>query len=278
MTAPHLRECRTGELVWLAAEGTGWRLAFSTRRGGVSEGPFESLNIGLSVGDDPAVVLQNRARFIAAQGFDLDDLIVPGQVHGVVARVVDAGDRGRGARSRDTVISATDALLTPTPGLPLMVSFADCVPVFLAAQTEGGGAAVALAHAGWRGMLAGVLTETAAALSRIGRLTAAVVGPSIGPCCFAVGGEVGSALEARFPGVWRDGHVDLWACAAQELASAGLPAAALTDPRLCTSCDRRFYSHRRDHGITGRQAAVAWVVADGDKPAVRGPRRAGENT
>jgi YfiH family protein len=262
MTAPHLTEHRAGDLVWLAAEGTGWRLAFSTRLGGVSKGPFESLNIGLSVGDDPAAVLQNRVRLMAAQGLDLDDLVVPGQVHGVAVRLVDAGDHGRGARSRDTVISATDALLTPTPGLPLMVGFADCVPVFFAAQREGGGAAVALAHTGWRGMLAGVLAETAAALSRLGRLTAAVVGPSIGPCCFAVGDEVGSALEARFPGVWRNGHVDLWACAEQELESAGLPAAALANARLCTSCDRRFYSHRRDNGLTGRQAAVAWVVEE----------------
>ena len=260
MSAPRLTECRAGELVWLAAKGSGWRLAFSTRLGGVSEGAFASLNVGLSVGDDPAAVLQNRERFMTAQGLDLDDLVVPGQVHGVVVRVVDAGDRGRGARSRDTVISETDALLTSTPGLPLMIGFADCVPVFLTAETEEGGAAVALAHAGWRGMLAGVLAETAAALSRIGRLTAAIVGPSIGPCCFAVGEEVGSALEARFPGVWHNGHVDLWACAEQELAGAGLPAAALADQRLCTSCDRRFYSHRRDDGLTGRQAAVAWVT------------------
>jgi YfiH family protein len=207
-------------------------------------------------------VLENRRRYLAAQGLDLDDLVVPGQVHGVAARLVGPAERGRGARSRAAVVDDTDALLTQTPGLPLLISFADCVPVFLAAETPQGGAAIALAHAGWRGMLAGVLTEAATSLSRLGRLTAAVVGPSIGPCCFAVGDDVGSALEARFPGVWRDGHVDLWACAAQELASAGLPPQAVTLSRLCTSCDRRFYSHRRDRGLTGRQAAVAWVTKD----------------
>jgi YfiH family protein len=262
VTAPRVIERRRGELVWLAAEGAGWRAAFSTRLGGVSQGPYESLNIGLSVGDEPAAVLENRSRFMTASGLSLDDLVVPGQVHGVSVHVVGASERGRGARSREAVIADTDALLTRTPGLPLMVSFADCVPVFLAAELEGGDSAVALAHAGWRGMLAGVITQTAAALRRLGTLTAAVVGPSIGPCCFAVGEDVGSALEARFPGVWRNGRVDLWACAAQELASAGLPPDALANPRLCTSCDGRFYSHRRDHGLTGRQAAVAWVTED----------------
>lgn len=262
MTAPPLIERRNGELVWLAAEGAGWRLACSTRLGGVSAGPFESLNISLAVGDDATAVIENRRRFLAAEGLALDDLVVPGQVHGVAVSAVGKQDRGRGARSRETVVDDTDALLTQTPGVPVLVSFADCVPVFLAAELEAGGAALALAHAGWRGMLAGVVTETAAALRRLGRLTAAVVGPSIGPCCFAVGDDVGSALEARFPGVWRNGHVDLWACAAQELASAGLSPQAITSPRLCTSCDRRFYSHRRDHGLTGRQAAVAWVTEE----------------
>jgi hypothetical protein len=262
MTAPRVIERWQGGLLWLACEGAGWRLAFSTRLGGGSEGPYESLNIGLSVGDRPAAVLENRRLLLAAQGLALDDLVVPGQVHGVVVRTVEDGERGRGARSRETVVDDTDALLTQTPGLPVMVSFADCVPVFLAAELDSGGAAVALAHAGWRGMLAGVITETAAALRQLGRLTAAVVGPSIGPCCFAVGEDVGGALEARFPDVWRDGRVDLWACAAQELARAGLPPQAIANPRLCTSCDRRFYSHRRDHGLTGRQAAIAWVTRD----------------
>jgi polyphenol oxidase len=262
MTAPPLSERRSGEVVWLAAAGPGWRLAFGTRLGGVSAGPFESLNISLAVGDDAAAVIENRRRFLAAEGLALDDLVVPGQVHGVAVSAAGKQDRGRGARSRETVVDDTDALLTQTPGVPVLVSFADCVPVFLAAELESGGAAIALAHAGWRGMLAGVVTETAAALRRVGRLTAAVVGPSIGPCCFAVGDDVGSALEARFPGVWRNGHVDLWACAAQELAGAGLAPQAITSPRLCTSCDRRFYSHRRDQGPTGRQAAVAWLTEE----------------
>jgi polyphenol oxidase len=262
VSAPRLSERQEGRLVCLAAQGPGWRLAFGTRLGGVSASPYESLNIGLSVGDDPAAVLENRGRYLAAQGLALDDLVVPGQVHGMAVRLVGDDERGRGARSRETVVDDTDALLTQTPGLPLMISFADCVPVFLAAELDGGGTALALAHAGWRGMLGGVVTEAAAALRQLGRLTAAVVGPSIGPCCFAVGDDVGSALEARFPGVWRDGRVDLWACAAQDLASAGLPPEALANPRLCTSCDRRFFSHRRDHGLTGRQAAVAWVAED----------------
>ena len=266
MTAPLIVERRRAGLMWLEATGPGWRLAFSTRLGGVSNGAFESLHLSLSTDDEAAAVLANRERLAAALGIRPSDLVVPGQVHGVRVREVDDGQRGRGATSPQTVLAGTDGLLTRAPDLPLMVSTADCVPVFLAAEGSDGRPAIALVHAGWRGMLAGVLISAAAALSRLGRLTTAVVGPSIGPCCFEVGDDVGSALEARFPGVWRDGRADLWACAAQELATAGLPAAAVANPRLCTVCDRRFFSHRRDGGRTGRQAALAWIPAPAGRP------------
>jgi polyphenol oxidase len=266
VTAPVIAERRLDGLVWLEAAGPGWRLAFSTRLGGVSRGAFESLNLSLSTDDEAAAVLANRERLAAALGIRPSDLVVPGQVHGVRVREVGDGQRGRGATSPGTVLSGTDGLLTQTPDLPLMVSTADCVPVFLAAEGSDGRPAIALVHAGWRGMLAGIVRSAAESLSQLGRLSAAVVGPSIGPCSFLVGDEVGSALEARFPGVWRDGRADLWACAAQELATAGLPAAAVANPRLCTVCGRRFFSHRRDEGHTGRQAALAWISSPAEQP------------
>ena len=246
-------------LRWLQTEGEGWTVAFSTRHDGVSTGAFATLNIGLSVGDAPSAVLENRSRLVAVLGFRLDDLVVPGQVHGTRVAAVDERHRGRGARDRDTVVHATDALATTTPRLPLVVSFADCVPVLIAARGARGRIAIALVHAGWRGMLAGVVGATAEHLARLGTLSAAVVGPSIGPCCFTDADDVGRRFDDRFPGSRRDGSVDLWACAEAELAACDVPRVAIVNPRLCTSCDRRFYSHRRDGGRTGRQAAVAWI-------------------
>jgi len=261
MRAPRLREFHRGRLQWLAADGPGWRVVFSTRLGGVSQGAFDSLNLGLLVGDDPARVIANRGRLLEALDLRLDDLVVPGQIHGAKVRRVGEESRGRGARDAAGAIAGTDALATATVGLPLLVSVADCVPVLLVAETADGRPAIALAHAGWRGLLAGVLAAAAAAATELGTLKAAVIGPSIGPCCFAVGDEVGAALAARFPGVWRDGRADLWECAARELGAAGLTPAESAAARLCTSCDRRFFSHRRDGGLTGRQAAIAWIKA-----------------
>ena len=259
MSRPRLIERRRGGLLWFAVDGPGWHVAFSTRLGGVSEGPYTSLNLGLLAGDDPARVILNRERLLETLGLRLDDLVAPGQVHSAQVQTVDGGARGRGARSAAALLAATDALATAAPGVPLLVSVADCMPVLLAGESAGGRPALALVHAGWRGMAAGVLSAAAAALGKLGRLTTAVVGPSIGPCCFSVSDDVGALLEARYPGVWHDGRADLWACAAQELTAVGLTATEIVAARLCTSCDRRFFSHRRDQGRTGRQAAVAWI-------------------
>ena len=137
------------------------------------------------------------------------------------------------------------------------MSYADCVPVVIVASGPQG-PALATVHAGWRGMVAGIVGTAAAELARCGRLVGAVVGPSIGPCCFAVDDALRARFAACFPGSAGDATVDLWACARQELEAAGVPPAAVTVTRLCTSCDRRFFSHRREHGLTGRHLAIAW--------------------
>jgi len=108
-------------------------------------------------------------------------------------------------------------------------------------------------------MLAGVVGKAAAELATRGRLEAAVIGPSIGPCCFSVDEALRGRFAARFPGSAEAGTVDLWACARQELEAAGLPPEAVTATGLCTSCAPRFFSHRRDRGATGRHLAVAWL-------------------
>ena len=170
---------------------------------------------------------------------------------------VGGSERGRGARARADVIPESDGLLTREAGVPLFVSFADCVPVLLVAGRPA--RALALVHAGWRGMVAGIVAQAARA-STPATPAAAVIGPSIGPCCFAVSSDVGEPFEAAFPGTWRDGHVDLWEAARRQLAAGGFAAADIVSSGLCTFHDQEFFSHRREHGATGRQAAIAWLT------------------
>ena len=254
-----LGEHVAGGLRWLEWRAGGAAAAFPAREGGVSAPPFDSLDLGLSVGDDPAAVLENRRRFWTAAGLSPERVVVPGQVHGTDLAWVGEAEAGRGAFDRESVVHDHDGLLTATPGLGLVVSYADCVPVVMAASGPGG-PALAVVHAGWRGMLAGIVGKAARELATRGRLTAAVVGPSIGPCCFAVDDALRARFEARFPGSGGDGTVDLWACARQELVEAGVPQEAVTVTGVCTSSDPAYFSHRRDHGATGRHLAVAWLA------------------
>ena len=246
-----------GGLRWLQWEGAGVAAAFPTREGGVSPAPFASLNLGLSVDDAPANVLENRRRFCAALGVPQERLVVPGQVHGVALARVGEAEAGRGACERETVIHDHDGLLSAAPGLGLAVSYADCVPVVIAARGAHG-PELAIVHAGWRGMLAGIVGQTAAALARRGRLLGAVIGPSIGPCCFTIDEGLRKRFAERFPGSAGESTVDLWDCAERDLEAAGAPTAAISVVGLCTSSDGRFFSHRRDRGTTGRHLAVAW--------------------
>ncbi len=242
---------------WLQWTAGGVTAVFPARAGGVSPPPFASLNLGLSVADEPDRVLENRRRLCTAAGIAIDRLVVPGQVHGTTLAWVEEGDAGRGALDGGTVVREHDGLLSAAPGLGLVISYADCVPVVIVAAGEDG-PAFATVHAGWRGMIAGIVGKAAAELRRRGRLVAAVVGPSIGPCCFGVDEELRRRFEARFPGSAGAASVDLWRCARQELEAAGVPAAAVTVAGLCTASDARFFSHRRDQGLTGRHLAIAW--------------------
>ena len=157
-------------------------VAFSTRRGGVSEPPFDTLNLGRLTEDDPDHVAENRRRLCQAVGTDPAELRFGRQVHGaVVRRAAGIGEPG-------------DGLWTDTPGEPLLVFTADCLPVALA-RTNGEASAVAALHVGWRGLLAGIV---GAAVSSLGgeRLSAAV-GPGIGPCCYEVGPDVAEPFQER---------------------------------------------------------------------------------
>jgi hypothetical protein len=156
--------------------------------------------------------------------------------------------------ARDT---PADGLWTDEPGLPVLAMSADCLPIALA-RTNGGPPAVAVLHAGWKGLLAGIVAAGVEALGS-GSLVAAV-GPAIGPCCYEVGEEVAEPYRARFGAdVVHGRSLDLWACAERALLAAGVSRVDRFD--RCTACEpETFFSHRRDHGVTGRQGVIAYVI------------------
>jgi hypothetical protein len=221
-----------------------YEVVFSTRTGGVSDGAYASLNLGLLSGDDRELVQENRRRLYKAAGAHPERVSWPRQVHG--ADVVRAGSRGEEA----------DAIWTDEAGEPVMVVTADCLPVALV--RIGGRPAVALAHVGWRGLLAGVVPAAVDALE--GRLVAAAIGPGIGPCCYEVGDDVADPVRAAFgSGFVREGRLDLPGAAERALRDAGCVRVDRLDG--CTACQRdRYFSHRRDGGMTGRQGAIASIA------------------
>ena len=226
--------------------------AVSTRQGGVSQGAYASLNLGSHVGDDPAAVAENRRRFTAATGLAQAPAWLD-QVHGCA--VVPAAA---------AVQTRADACWSSTPGIPCAVLTADCLPVLFADQA---GSCVAAAHAGWRGLAAGVLESAMAALPVPPSRLMAWLGPAIGPQAFQVGSEVraafvGAAAEDAVAFVpdgdrWR---ADLYQLARARLARAGV--AAVYGGGLCTVSDAgRFFSHRRDPS-SGRFASAIWLVGN----------------
>jgi YfiH family protein len=184
-------------LVWPALTGLGVDAVVTTRSGGASVGPYESLNLALHVGDDPSAVIENRRRAATALGATMDDLVFSTQVHGTRVAVVTAADRGRG--SSDAIAEA-DALVTADAGCVLVTLVADCVPVVL---FDPEARVLASAHAGWRGALAGVLEETITAMRSLGaaadRIVAAI-GPSVARDRYQVGPEVFDAAQRALGG------------------------------------------------------------------------------
>jgi YfiH family protein len=226
----------------LAIDLDGATALFTTRRGGVSEGPYASLNLGRRTGDEGERVEANRERLGEIAGHDWGRFARAIQVHGTRVRRV--GDVPRRADPWEEA----DGHVTALPEVPALVFVADCLPVALA-----GHGGVAMVHAGWRGLAGGILAEAVGALGDGGEIRAAI-GPGIGPCCYEVGDEV----RARFPAEAAAGRrLDLKLAARRALEAAGV--AEVHDAGLCTSCDpERFFSHRRDAGVTGRQAGIVW--------------------
>ena len=230
-----------------------YHVAFSTSAGGTSEGPFASLNLGILTEDDPARVVQNRSVLCDAVGADPDGATMAWQRHGANVTRADA----RGIVMPGTVYDHCDGLWSDEPGRAMLLLTADCLPIALARE-HAERPALAILHAGWRGLLAGIVANGVRALGRA-RL-AAVIGPGIGPCCYEVGDEVAAPFREAFgDDVVRDDRLDLWTAAERALRAAGVERVDRTD--ICTSCHPdRFFSHRRDHGRTGRQGVIAYVA------------------
>lgn len=229
-----------------------YRVAFSTRLGGVSEGVFSSLNLSDLGGDDPERVRENRARLCRAQEIDPSRATMARQRHGAVTRRAEA--IGLLAESSD--FPECDAFWSEEPGIGMMLVTADCLPIAIA-RVEGERPGLALVHAGWRGLMGGVLESASRALGR-GRAKA-VLGPAIGPCCFEVSDEVAAGFRRKFGREVANGrNVNLWLAAEKALAAAG--CSDIETVEICTSCHpEHFFSHRRDQGQTGRQGIVGAI-------------------
>jgi polyphenol oxidase len=228
-------------------------VAFSTRVGGVSEGPYESLNLGILTGDVPERVVENRQRLADGVGVDPDRARMAWQRHGSEVLKAEA----EGILTPGTRHAACDGFWSDEPGQGMMLVTADCLPVAIA-RTNGDRPALAVLHVGWQGLLAGIVASGVEALG-VGRLAAAI-GPGIGPCCYEVGPDVAEPYEARFGReVLSDGKLDLWRATELALNEAGVDEVERTD--LCSFCHPElFFSHRRDRGTTGRQGVIAAVA------------------
>jgi len=243
-------------------------VAFTTRAAGRSTGPYRGLDLAAHVGDDPSAVDDNRAALLAALGMERlrGRLTTAEQVHGSAVRVVAGATAGMGAFARPGTpppVPDSDGLVTTETDTPLMLLFADCVPVVLVVTEPV--RAVAVVHAGWRGALSGIAAEGARQLMQEAGASpsgiTAYIGPHIGPCHYPVEpGLLSRFTEAFGTIVAPQGRLDLGAVVSESLNGVGVPLASQVRAGLCTA-ERTdaFYSHRAE-GLTGRHGALACIL------------------
>ena len=244
----------------------------STRVGGQSSVPYESLNLGFHVEDDAKTVLKNRERLAENIGIPLSDFTIAKQVHSGTVTIVTEEMRGCGAADIDTAVEGTDAMVTAVLGLCLTVLMADCVPVLFFDPQKG---VVAAVHAGWRGTVKLAAQHTVNILKQKFNCNPADllvgIGPSIGPCHYAVGPEVISEVQETFGTT--DGYInaetpdgkgyfDLWEANKRQIIAAGIPAQSIEIAQICTYCNAHiFFSERHQRGRTGRFGAGIMLSA-----------------
>lgn len=258
-------------LLFSARMANGFRHGFTTRVGGVSPPPFDSLNLGWKWGDERNCVDENHRRLLAVSGADI--MFRASQVHGVRVLRVRRGDAARAIAAEEA-----DGLCSDEPGVGLSVHVADCTPIVMACPRTGACAAL---HAGWRGTVAGMARAGVESLvSRFGcqpRDLRVALGPCIGACCFEVGPEVVGAFTSAMPEAEKNGvvvhgevrkpRIDLRLFQRLQLEAAGVPPDNIDTSTDCTLCDagRRFYSFRKSGRRTGQ--LVGFVVRSDDATA-----------
>ena len=270
MPGPAARLERRGEidvLTWPALAGLGVDAVVTGRGGGVSNGPYRSLNLGLHVGDDDDRVIENRRRAAGAVGAELGQLVFCNQSHGRRVAVVGSDDGGRGAWSLAEAVDDTDALVTTEPGVGLVMMAADCTPIVL---VDPQAHVLGCVHSGWRGTTARVATAALEAMGALGARADRVIagiGPTVHPEGYQVGSNVAEAVTETFgrevgsrllhpddQGRWR---FDLWEANVRVLTDAGVPTNQIHVSPLATS-DAAFFSDRAVRPC-GRIAAIAML-------------------
>jgi len=244
----------------------GIRHGISTRLGGVSTAPYMSLNLGMHTGDDPAKVQTNRRLFCSAVGVNYSSVVSAQQVHKDTIAVVAHADAGRGADSYADALCETDALVTANPDIPLLLLYADCVPILFFDPVQ---RVIAVAHAGWKGTVAQIGVKTLNTMQKYfgSRSDDCLVGiaPSIGPCCYEVDEGVINPLSNSLND-WQDVAVNhgerrwmlnLWEANRRQLLANGVLAANIAVAEVCTACNNElFFSYRAEAGVTGRLGAL----------------------
>lgn len=243
----------------------GVNVAFSTRLGGVSQSPYNTLNFGLHVGDRRHDVIENRRRFLKLFSLTPEDMVCCEQVHGNSVAIVGEEEKGRGAVDYYTALPGYDAMVCRTPGILLSTFYADCVPIYL---FDPGERVVAIAHSGWKGTMGQIAVQSLRVMERefgcSPENTEVFIGPGIGGCCFQIGQDLVKQVKEEFPGLngilkyesdectW-----DLPLTNRLMLQDNGVRPENIIDCGLCTSCNpESFFSYRREQGKTGRMAAV----------------------
>ena len=236
----------------------------STRNGGVSKPPFDTLNLSFNVSDDPKHVIENRKLLADALGFNIESLTMAKQVHGNKVATIEKKMRGKGAHDHASALDAIDAMVTNIPDILLMIQVADCVPLLFYDPMQ---RVIAAAHAGWRGTALKIAQNTVNTMVKRyksdPRYIYVGIGPSIGPCCYEVGHEVIQEMARNLKNskgliISRDGkmHLDLWEANKRQLIEAGLSASNIETAGICTHCNKEtFFSSRAGKGITGRFGA-----------------------
>ena len=239
---------------------------FSTRKGGTSLSPYSTLNLGLHVGDEKTYVVENRKKYLSSLDFSLNDSVALNQVHGSNIILVGESDRGRGMTSYEDFLCSADGMVTNKPGILLTTYYADCVPIYIYdPQTN----SIGIAHAGWKGTVLKIGISLVSSLNKSYGVNPnnciAVIGPSIGPCCYEVDERILNPVKKAYPDYFSivtneglgKGFIDLWEANNLSLQESGILSQNIYMSKLCTSCNKEyFFSHRRDNGRTGRMSAV----------------------